>query len=255
MPVIPRDNHDFTATPRDTKPSGRCRFRIGATLVEMLVVLLVITIAMGMGAPTLMIILGKSDASTPANIIGTIHNQSLSLARSTNSIYGFTIEYNTGTAYGSIPTSAYTASSIKPWYVPAGGSITYYSTAEQVQSAYGGGLIANAGSYSFSDKAMPSTILKTGIDSLGSTTLTTVTFSSTNRFLHVAYEPGTGLLHASFGASGDYSRIDSPGELFDVSGYGIPSRLELYIFQAASNKATNRLILYPNGAFETKGTK
>lgn len=227
--------------------------KVGVTLIEILVVVGIIGIAMGMGIAGIMPLMSRSDMNATVNIISGVHRESFQMARTIGGaaiIYGFTIEYKNGTAYGKIPNTAYVAATIAPWYVRYGQAQQPFASDYALQSAFGSGLIATGTSFTFSDKQMPCGKVTLSAFTNGVAVPTTTTISS-SKFLHVAYEPGTGFMHAYLGASSDYTLLDSPSELVALA----PNQVEITLYSIATNAAQNRVILYMNGNYETKGPK
>lgn len=191
--------------------------RLGFTLTEMVVVIGILVLLMGLAMPAMMMSMRRSDANSTQNIIAMVHQSQVRNARlngGAGTVFGFSILYASTT---SRITSKYCATSIVPWYIKndhstgsyVAGTIGHIS-ATDLSQAIGGGIITG-GNSTITDNSAPTPKPLVGIDFVDTvvpavsvnfasseTAKTQKTFSSLvpKKALHVAYEPGTGFVHA-----------------------------------------------------------
>jgi type II secretory pathway pseudopilin PulG len=174
------------------------------TAVEMLVVMTVLISVMAIGIQGMLGAQRRVDGKSTLNVIQAVHNACMHQARQCGSaclIYGYTLEY-TDTASIVGPSAA---SSMRPWVIVGQSGVAQYDNppACDLQSNIGEGELWVGDRLVFIDNLRPSasaTIDGTSIAAAGA------------HYLHIAFEPRTGFVHAVMN--------NSPTASFTTSGAG-----------------------------------
>ena len=222
-----------------------CRHAIGRrafTSVEMLVVMFGIVLMMGGTVPGICSALKRYNENSTVSVFQAVHGSCLSNARQFGSaclIYGYTLDYNDV----SVIPGRNTATSIIPWIISESNAPQYQSDLD-LRSEIGHSTLWNGDRIEFEDAVRPSVqVIKNGA----------AISTTTDRYLHVAFEPRSGFIHvvmsnsstpafSAYGAGGITGAASIPDDLV----------IELWHLLANSASRSTRILVRPTGVIDVR---
>lgn len=237
--------------------------RSAFTLLELLAVIMVMMLLMGMGVSGVSTAMRRGASDSSPSVLGGLVDglgAAAGLSSATGRIYGLTIQRKTDGSLGSVAI---------PWYVDVdvqngtiGTSIMTFTSVEALKSIVTTGIEPNAtfgydlpmtgvvGSYFTSSQTRAFCQRKT---------TSTSTALGAGATVHLCFEPGSGLVRASFTASGtSFAQRFGVSTLTELTG-AAADPIELNLHRPSTNAAIftkdRRLIIYPSGMTEAKGCR
>lgn len=240
--------------------------RIAAfTLIEMIVVIAIVMLMLGTLMSGLATMQKSADTlSTPA-IIQAVHESCFRNARQFGSaalVYGFTLDFGDGVkspgdkktsrngfADPAVIPGEYSAIAIIPWVIDASGTTKRQANIDLFTDIGRQPLWdASNNRIYFDDKLRPSNRVGTQTAAAAPPAIIW-NLTSGNRYVHVGYEPRTGLVHVDVGGTADPATagLTAPAITAPTS---LPKQLTLELRHTKSNQVKNKILITYTGVID-----
>lgn len=237
--------------------------RSGFTLIEMVVIITIIGILFGLGLPGLVSAQRRLDSNNTLNVLTAVHNACVRNAKqigATGVIYGYTLTYSS--AVSPLDRKCLT---LVPWALPLGGGSYQYDmdtgiantswrmaeALSRAKSDIGGGVPWDAPPGTYDPAYQPSISFVDQLALGNSVTLgSSAPSASTGMSLFVAYEPGTGFMHADV-----VSSPGTPGFALGVGQMSSANRrsVRLQVWNVKRLRKSFEVIISAAGVLDVKG--
>jgi prepilin-type N-terminal cleavage/methylation domain-containing protein len=214
----------------------------GFTVVELLIVLFLIATLVSVAMPGVLAAQRHASQDSTNNLFNSLNDTCVHQARQFGSaclVYGYTVEY--GDTTGANGTTC--AATVHPWVILPNGTVQYQSYANNLKAEIGHADMWTSDRIELCDRTEPGNAVV-----LNGTSITT----SNGTYLHVAYEPHSGFVHAQFNTSQNPTfTVSGPGGI--TSAASTPDQVVIETVNLGNGSTASALHLNGTGVFNVQG--